>query len=435
MRRSRLALRWRVFASVAVVCLVALALSAPAMGDTYVGGAITIADSASPPTASSPYPSSVTVSGEQAIVTSVSVQIRGLTHQLPDELDLLLVGPTGLTVLLVSDAGATAETNETFTVSDGALGQLPPDSGLGGTFQPTDIDDGEADVFPTPAPAGPFGTSLSALAESGANGTWSLYAVDDTADDAGSIGSWELRISSRNRWRVGLRTEQLSPPFGFPEDSGSVRVLVERVGSPYLRPAGLSYATGPFHNDPTPGQDYIDQSGRFEWAAGETGTRTIDIPIIDDAIPEQQESILLTFGDPAGDLALPDNTYSIIISIADNDPPPALLPVLGGRRVQRVLKQRGVIVTAKSNVAGTVTATGTIAVPRGAAAIVRLKKVQRRVTAGQTVKLKLGLSKKALRALRQALTTRRKLRVTVRLSLKDTLGRTKTTSRKLTVKP
>jgi hypothetical protein len=91
------------------------------------------------------------------------------------------------------------ETNESFTVRDDALGPVPPGGGLGGSFQPTDLDDPDDDeAFPAPAPAGPSGTSLSALADSGANGTWSLYAVDDTELDAGSSGGGETRISRRD---------------------------------------------------------------------------------------------------------------------------------------------------------------------------------------------------------------------------------------------
>ena len=332
MRPSSLELRWPVFAALAVSSVTALARCAPAGAATYVGAGITIADSASPPTASSPYPSTVTVSGEAAIVTSVSVRINGLTHPFPDEIDLLLVGPGGQTVLLVSDAGATAETNESFTVRDDALGQLPPGSGLGGTFRPTDIDDGDADVFPGPAPAGPFGTSLSALSSSGANGTWSLYAVDDSADDAGSIASWELRFSSRDPWRIVAGTEQPSPPFGFPENIGSVRVLIHRLGNSDLGAGSVGYWTAPSSNDPTPGQDYIPQTGRLEWAAGESSVKAIDIPIIDEALSERQESILFGLVDPAGDLGLTRNPDTVLISVADTNPLSCLPRFRSGRR-------------------------------------------------------------------------------------------------------
>src|SRR5688572_18352725 len=52
-----------------------------------------------------PYPSSNVVSGLTGLVTSVSATLVNLTHPSPDDLDVLLVGPGGQTVLLMSDAG------------------------------------------------------------------------------------------------------------------------------------------------------------------------------------------------------------------------------------------------------------------------------------------------------------------------------------------
>jgi hypothetical protein len=292
-----------------------------------------------------------------------------------------------------------------------------------------------ADSFAAPAPAGPFGTSLSALAEPDANGPWSLYAVDDTDDDAGSIGGWELRISSRDPWVVLTRTEQLLPPAGFSESIGSVRVLVERPLSSNLQAGSVGYATVPDRvhgsHEPTPGLDYVPQSGRLEWAAGDASTRAIDIPIIDDAVLEPQEFLLFELADPAGDVLVPSHS-SVSFMIAPSDLV-ALTPALRGARVQRVLKQRGVVLIARSNVAGAITVTGTIAVPRAAPARVHLKTVQRPVSAGQRVKVKLGLSRKTLRTVRRALTIRDKLRGTVRMTVRDAARRSKTTTKKLTL--
>jgi hypothetical protein len=370
------------------------------------------------------------VSGEKAIVTRVTVRVNGFAHPALHEVDFLLVGPTGRTVLLRSDVGSSAVQGVDMTIEDG------------GVFAPRDIHDGDSDLFPAPAPAGPYGASLSELAANGANGTWSLYVMDDTAGDGGSITSWRLRISSRDPQTVGARTEQLSPPFGWSEGIGLVRVRVARLApGAGLHPAAVSYATSPWsfpgsNVAPTPGQDYTPVAGTLEWGAGDGDARTIDIPITDDAIFEPQESFVVRFSDPVGDLALP-SPHELIISIADNDPRPpgpVLQPRLGGAAVQRVLKQRGVTVRARSNVAGTVTATGTIAVPRGAAKTVRLKRAQRKVTAGKAVTLKLGLSTKALRTVRRALTVRRKLKAKVRLTLKVASGKQATVAKKLTLK-
>jgi hypothetical protein len=68
---------------------------------------------------------------------------------------------------------------------------------------------------------------------------------------------------------------------------------------------------------------------------------------------------------------------------------------------------------------GAVTATGTITIPRGAAKLIRLKRAQRRVTAGTTVTLRLRLSNNGLRTVRRALSVTGKLKARVRLTPQD----------------
>src|SRR5438034_5437096 len=93
-----------------------------------------------------PYPSTLEVSGLDGLVESIEVFVD-LTHGNPDDLDILLVGPTGKSVLLMSDAGGTTDLNET-TVDfrDGAAAL--PDTGAitEGPFRPTNY--GSGDVFP-----------------------------------------------------------------------------------------------------------------------------------------------------------------------------------------------------------------------------------------------------------------------------------------------
>ncbi|HUS15488.1 MAG TPA: S-layer homology domain-containing protein, partial [Chloroflexia bacterium] len=142
----------------------------------------------------SPYPSNITVGGAGTIA-SISVSINGISHTWPDDVDMLLVGPNGGKVLLMSDAGGSNDIGSlNLTFQDGA--PAIPDSAqiTSGTYGPADYEAG--DVFPAPAPAGPYGTSLNtAFVGSNANGTWSLYIVDDAGADVGNIsGGWSLTI-------------------------------------------------------------------------------------------------------------------------------------------------------------------------------------------------------------------------------------------------
>lgn len=149
--------------------------------------------------AAAPYPSTINVSGVSGAITDISVTLSNLTHGFPDDIDLLLVGPGGQKVMLMSDAGGgIAVPNRTLIFSDSATATLP-DAGplVAGTFKPTDVTPGDA--MPAPAPAGPYGTNLSVFTGLTANGTWSLYGVDDGGGDSGAISNgWSLRISTQS---------------------------------------------------------------------------------------------------------------------------------------------------------------------------------------------------------------------------------------------
>src|SRR5439155_20560173 len=132
--------------------------------------AITIPDTGT----GTPYPSTINVSGTAGTISQVVVRLDGYTHTYPDDLDVLLVSPTGQKVLVMSDVGGGNDVNNvSLTLSDGAASALP-DSGqiVSGTFKPTNI--GTGDTFPAPAPAGPYDATLSAFNGFSANGVWSL---------------------------------------------------------------------------------------------------------------------------------------------------------------------------------------------------------------------------------------------------------------------
>jgi ribosomal protein S18 len=115
----------------------------------------------------------------------------------PDDIDMLLVGPNGVGVMIFSDVGGgNAINNVTVTLSDSASASLSVSRPIvAGTYKPTDAEPG--DVMPTPAPAGPYGASLSAFNGISANGIWSLYVVDDGSGDSGMVnGGWSLMITT-----------------------------------------------------------------------------------------------------------------------------------------------------------------------------------------------------------------------------------------------
>ena len=155
-------------------------------------GPITIPDVG----AGSPYPSTIAVAGVAGTVVKVTARVRNLDHTYPDDVDLLLVSPTGQKVMLLSDAGGEWEvTGVSLTFDDTAAATVPDDDEvLTGTYRPTDYNAG--DTMPGPAPAGPYGTSLGVFTNLNPNGVWQLFAADDAGSDEGSImGGWELNFT------------------------------------------------------------------------------------------------------------------------------------------------------------------------------------------------------------------------------------------------
>ena len=156
----------------------------------------------------SPYPSAINVSGMTGVISDVTVSLNGLTHGAVNDLDVLVVGPGGSNLVVLSDVGdqhganppaLVFATNATLTFSDSATGEVPrtPPNLVSGTYRPTNHGGG-VDVFPDPAPAVQDNTTLGgAFAGRDPNGTWRLFVVDDTSGDLGQLaGGWSVTITT-----------------------------------------------------------------------------------------------------------------------------------------------------------------------------------------------------------------------------------------------
>jgi streptogramin lyase/subtilisin-like proprotein convertase family protein len=159
-----------------------------------------------------PYPSQIAVSGLQGTITDVDVRLTGISHEFVTDLDFLLVGPQGQTAVLVSDMGSDDPDPNgiTLRIDDEAPYTLPLTSPVvSGPYRPFDKNDG-ADLYPAPAPAGPYGSQLAAFDGTDPNGAWKLFARDDASTDAGNLfGGWGLDIQT-----TGPPTPEPTPPGG-----------------------------------------------------------------------------------------------------------------------------------------------------------------------------------------------------------------------------
>lgn len=155
--------------------------------------------------------STITVAG-QSTVTDVNVTLNGVTPGLNlankpvmSEFDIVLEGPNGAKVTLISDASSetclAAAASTTLTFDDGAATAVPFATDVpSGTFKPTDYDAPGADCDSSGdglVPAATATTLANAFNGSNPNGTWKLHVADDNAATPSSTiaGGWSLEIN------------------------------------------------------------------------------------------------------------------------------------------------------------------------------------------------------------------------------------------------
>jgi len=167
-----------------------------------------------------PYPAPITMAGVGGSITDVNVTLVNVSHTYPDDLDILLVGPTGQQTILMSDTGTSADVSGIeLHFDDEAETDLPAsDQITSGWYRPTNAD-GTGDAFPAPAPdASAAGTSLSAYDGSDPNGQWQLYVIDDGVSDAGTVGGWRLSFDTTEGTQPYPSTVQVAGASGVVTD-------------------------------------------------------------------------------------------------------------------------------------------------------------------------------------------------------------------------
>jgi len=117
--------------------------------------------------------------------------------------------------------------------------------------------------------------------------------------------------------RVSKKQGSLSsaPPTGFirwrqhvyevKESGGFVTVVAERVGG-MNGEVSVSYKTK--NQKAVAGKDYIAAEGKFEWADGEGGEKSVDITIVDDDALEKDEEFTVVMSDIQGGATFPLET-------------------------------------------------------------------------------------------------------------------------------
>ena len=228
-----------------------VALAAPTTSSNP--STISIADATSAgASAANPYPSEINVQGLSGTISDVNLKLNGYSHGFPDDVAVQVVGPDGTSVLLMSDVGGaapfgnTAVNNINLTFDDEAANSLYDNGYLTtGTYKPTEgttpvcnswenyrcsewVDYHVPNTWPPAAPdLAASARQLSGFDGKDPNGTWKLYVIDDTPQEAGTFaGGWSLELNNTTVTTPletsitsgpaeGSSTTSNSPTFGF----------------------------------------------------------------------------------------------------------------------------------------------------------------------------------------------------------------------------
>jgi len=253
-------------------------------------------------TKATPYPAEITVP-DNALIVDLEVQIFGLTHSNPDDIDILLVAPGGQQATLMSDAGGNVGISNVSLKFDADATTSFPDSTIvtSGTYSPSNWE--FPDTYPAPAPAPHGGTSFGEFLGTNAAGTWRLFIVDDSPGFGGGIqGGWRLTLDLL--------------PSSYPSP-----IMVTGLGSITDVNVTLHDVTSTFPDDMdvllvAPGGQ---QSTLISDAGGTTDVAGVDITLDDEA------AALLSDSDPLATAAYKPANYPLAA-----DPYPAPAPASTG---------------------------------------------------------------------------------------------------------
>jgi hypothetical protein len=204
-----------------------------------------------------PYGSAITPQCVPGRVRNLTVTVFGFSHLYPADVSMVLVGPDGRQVKLMSRAGGGESVFDgvDLTFSDAAPNPLPEtDEIVSGTYLPTDYWAGFA--LPSPA-AGPYFNNLSAFIGTDPNGPWRLFVFDAVEYDGGRISSWRLNLDWQEK-TVYLQNPSMLPNGAFRAEvvgQTGIPTIIQRSSNQvtWLPVATNIYSTSPgIFIDPAP---------------------------------------------------------------------------------------------------------------------------------------------------------------------------------------
>lgn len=184
--------------------------------------------------------STIPVAGVNGAILDAQVRLNGAAVQFfangLEDIDLLLVSPSGEEIILMSFA--CDATPGPVTLQFASSGSLLPSgvSGLAcvsGIFQASDFSNlvGGYVLDSPPAPAPPYPGTLANLVGDNPNGNWTLYAEEFGGNQGGVLqGGWDLLLSMPDE--ADLAVSHAALPAQFPPGGAATLTAIVANGGP-----------------------------------------------------------------------------------------------------------------------------------------------------------------------------------------------------------
>ena len=108
-----------------------------------------------------------------------------------------------------------------------------------------------------------------------------------------------------------------SSAYSASESGGSVTITVTRTGGSNGA-VGVSYATS--NGTAAAGSDYTSRNGALSWGNGDSASKIFSVPILNDSVDENNETVNLSLSNPTGGATLGSPSTALVTIIDDDEP-------------------------------------------------------------------------------------------------------------------
>jgi len=157
----------------------------------------------------------------------------------------------------------------------------------------------------------PSSSAWSSTVTFNSAGTVAYYCeIHGAPGGAGMSGTIDVMAATGGPGALGFS----SSSYSVPENAGGMNITVQRSGGS-SGAVSVQYATS--DGTAMAGTHYRAASGMLNWADGDSASKTFNVQVLDDGVPDGSHNVNLSLSSPSGGATL--GTSSAVLSITNTD--------------------------------------------------------------------------------------------------------------------